>query len=80
MAESGDYRIFTSYSPNSTPEHPGESWTRFVCISDTHSSLSAKLPPGDVLIHAGDLTSWGTLDKLQETIEWIKSLPYKLKV
>lgn len=33
--------------------------TRFVCISDTHN-YTFKLPRGDVLIHAGDLTNQGT--------------------
>lgn len=32
--------------------------TRFVCISDTHNH-HVKLPKGDVLIHAGDLTDMG---------------------
>jgi hypothetical protein len=33
--------------------------TRIVCISDTHN-CQVKLPKGDVLIHAGDLTNQGT--------------------
>ncbi|KUI61071.1 Metallophosphoesterase domain-containing protein 1 [Cytospora mali] len=33
--------------------------TRFVCISDTHNQ-TLKLPKGDVLIHAGDLTNQGS--------------------
>jgi len=32
--------------------------TRIVCISDTHN-CQVKLPKGDVLIHAGDLTNQG---------------------
>jgi hypothetical protein len=31
------------------------SWTRFVCISDTHCNMF-DVPEGDVLLHAGDLT------------------------
>jgi hypothetical protein len=31
------------------------SWTRFVCISDTHCN-TFEVPEGDVLLHAGDLT------------------------
>lgn len=33
--------------------------TRIVCISDTHN-YTFKLPKGDVLIHAGDLTNQGS--------------------
>lgn len=33
--------------------------TRIVCISDTHN-CTVKLPPGDILIHAGDLTNKGS--------------------
>ncbi|CCF46674.1 Ser/Thr protein phosphatase, partial [Colletotrichum higginsianum] len=33
--------------------------TRFVCVSDTHNT-AVKLPKGDVLIHAGDLTNQGS--------------------
>jgi hypothetical protein len=34
-----------------------------VCIFDTHNT-HPKLPNGDILIHAGDLTDGGTLSKL----------------
>lgn len=37
--------------------------TRFVCISDTHNS-TVKLPKGDVLIHAGDLTNQGSYSEV----------------
>lgn len=37
--------------------------TRFVCISDTHN-CTVKLPHGDVLIHAGDLTNQGTYSEV----------------
>ena len=33
--------------------------TRFVCIADTHNR-NVKLPKGDVLILAGDITNLGT--------------------
>ncbi|KAK7049839.1 hypothetical protein VNI00_005269 [Paramarasmius palmivorus] len=55
------------------PPHPGKEWTRFVCISDTHSE-SYPIPRGDVLLHSGDLSSWGQADQLRETIDWIASL------
>ncbi|OCH93804.1 Metallo-dependent phosphatase [Obba rivulosa] len=55
------------------------SWTRFVCVSDTHSRIFP-VPPGDVLLHAGDLSSWGTLAQLQVTLDWIQTLPHPVKI
>ncbi|KAI0057098.1 Metallo-dependent phosphatase [Artomyces pyxidatus] len=61
------------------PSHPGEGWTRFVCISDTHSRVYP-VPPGDVLIHAGDLSSWGSFAQLEVTVKWLMELPHPTKV
>ncbi|KAK6498474.1 hypothetical protein TWF481_011065 [Arthrobotrys musiformis] len=52
--------------------------TRFVCMGDTHN-LSPykggfKVPKGDVLIHAGDMTKLGTYTELKKTVEWIERL------
>ncbi|KAF9269825.1 Metallo-dependent phosphatase [Marasmius fiardii PR-910] len=55
------------------PPHPENGWTRFVCISDTHSNVYT-VPKGDVLLHAGDLSSWGEADQLKQTVDWIASL------
>ncbi|KAI6043040.1 Metallo-dependent phosphatase-like protein [Pisolithus marmoratus] len=65
--------------PNEAPPHPGSGWTRFVCISDTHSGIF-RLPPGDVLLHAGDLSSYGALPQLTRTVDWLKSLEYPVKI
>lgn len=58
--------------------------TRFVCISDTHNASPQngcfKLPPGDVLIHAGDLTNQGTFGELKKTIDWIAESDYEVKI
>ncbi|MCJ1478335.1 hypothetical protein MMC13_007013 [Lambiella insularis] len=58
--------------------------TRFVCVSDTHNASPAtgafKLPKGDVLIHAGDLTKQGTLTELQKAIEWIENSDFETKI
>lgn len=58
--------------------------TRFVCISDTHGASprdgAFKLPKGDVLIHAGDLTNQGTYAELQKTVAWIAAAPYECKI
>ena len=57
--------------------------TRFVCISDTHNSFPGagfKLPPGDVLIHAGDLTNQGSYAELEKTVRWINEADFEVKI
>ncbi len=71
--------IHDSYDITLPPEHPGLGWTRFVCISDTHSHIFA-IPPGDVLLHAGDLSRHGTLKDLEITLDWMKALPHPVKL
>lgn len=56
-----------------------ETWTRFVCISDTHNR-KFDVPWGDVLLHSGDLTQTGKYEEFQETMEWLCSLPHRLKM
>lgn len=50
-----------------------------VCVSDTHNSQPA-LPPGDLLIHAGDLTQHGTAAELQDQLDWINSQSHPWKI
>lgn len=66
--------------PDPIPPHPGKSWTRFVCISDTHSRCDYPIPSGDVLLHAGDLSSWGSFTQLQLTVDWLKSMDHPVKL
>lgn len=58
--------------------------TRFVCLSDTHNASPAegafKLPKGDVLIHAGDLTRQGTFAELRKTLDWIEQADCEIKI
>ncbi|MCJ1353118.1 MAG: hypothetical protein MMC33_003103 [Icmadophila ericetorum] len=58
--------------------------TRIVCVSDTHNSSPLngcyKLPAGDILIHAGDLTNQGTLTELEKTLNWIEKADYEVKI
>ncbi|MCJ1370957.1 hypothetical protein MMC20_002171 [Loxospora ochrophaea] len=60
--------------------HPPPSPIRLVCISDTHTYKPSSLPPGDVLIHAGDLTNLGTAAEIQDQINWLSSLPHTHKI
>ncbi|KNG87080.1 hypothetical protein ANOM_005694 [Aspergillus nomiae NRRL 13137] len=52
---------------------------RVVCVSDTHSQR-CDIPDGDILIHAGDLSLHGSALEIQETVDWLKSLPHQCKV
>ena len=58
--------------------------TRFVCVSDTHNASPAngafKLPKGDVLVHAGDLTNQGSFPELKKTVEWIEQADFEVKL
>lgn len=60
---------------------------RFVCLSDTHSKLSPKdveskyfIPPGDILLHAGDFTMKGGALEIETFNEYLGKLPHKKKV
>lgn len=58
--------------------------TRFVCVSDTHNASPAdggfKLPRGDVLLHAGDLTNQGSLSELRKAVHWIEEADFEAKI
>src|ERR1700733_3108197 len=43
-----------------------------ICISDTHN-CQPHIPPGDLLVHAGDLTQSGSLGEVQETLDWLNT-------
>jgi len=53
-----------------------------VCISDTHLRHNFDVPPGDILIHAGDVTSKGTIhnNEIDTFLQWFSSLPHKHKI
>jgi Icc-related predicted phosphoesterase len=54
---------------------------RIVCISDTHEKHDQlTVPPGDILIHAGDFTYVGHLGKVREFGKWLGSQPHKDKI
>jgi hypothetical protein len=52
---------------------------RVVCISDTHDQ-TVRVPPGDILIHAGDLTDSGTAEDVQKQLDWLKGQPHQVKI
>jgi len=72
--------VYVEYDLRNPPPHPGNEWTRFVCISDTHSRIDFDIPDGDVLVHAGDMSSWGHFPQLLKTTKWLRSLPHPIKI
>ena len=50
-----------------------------VSISDTHGT-QPPIPPGDLLLHAGDLSVWGTFTEIQDQLIWLAAQPHKYKV
>lgn len=68
-----------STPPVDTLTPPRRSTVSVVCISDTHNSTPV-VPPGDILIHAGDLTQRGTPDELRSAVQWVASLPHPIKI
>lgn len=61
------------------PAQKSHSPITIVCISDTHNT-KPELPPGEIIIHAGDSTQSGTLQEFQATIDWLDSFPHRHKV
>jgi Icc-related predicted phosphoesterase len=54
---------------------------RFVCISDTHNLTDQLgLPPGDVLIHAGDFSMIGSPDQVRHFDDFLARQPHPVKV
>ena len=54
---------------------------RIVCISDTHMFHDAlDLPEGDVLVHAGDLCGYGTLEEVAAFDAWLATLPHAHRI
>ncbi|KAH6603270.1 hypothetical protein Trco_008045 [Trichoderma cornu-damae] len=53
--------------------------TRIVCVSDTHN-CTVKLPAGDVLIHAGDLTNKGSISELSRAVRWLEEADFEAKI
>ncbi|KAF5017585.1 hypothetical protein F66182_10475 [Fusarium sp. NRRL 66182] len=51
-----------------------------VCISDTHNTFPSPLPMGDILVHAGDLSQYGTFAEVQAQLKWLASQPHPYKV
>lgn len=54
---------------------------RLVVISDTHGLHDLlEIPPGDVFVHAGDLTGHGELEELRAFDAFLARLPHRHKI
>jgi Icc-related predicted phosphoesterase len=54
---------------------------KIICISDTHNlHKDLKIPDGDILIHAGDMTCVGGVDEIQGFNQWLSTLPHRHKI
>ena len=54
---------------------------RIVAISDTHGlHAEISLPPGDVLVHSGDITQCGEPDAIQDFVSWFGAQHFKHKI
>ncbi|OQE14267.1 hypothetical protein PENFLA_c039G00549 [Penicillium flavigenum] len=71
-------RKLSAWRPTNLPKLPDNPVT-VVCISNTYHQRP-EIPPGDILIHAGDLTSDGSLAELQITLNWLQAQPHPIKV
>lgn len=60
----------------------GVARVKIVCVSDMHESFPEKVPDGDLLIDAGDMTHLGTEEAIVRYNEWLgrQSHPYKLVI
>lgn len=62
---------------------------KITCISDTHliikdpasrARLTAMLPGGECIVHAGDVSGKGTIPEIQMFLDWFSSLNYTHKI
>eukprot|EP00735_Rhodelphis_limneticus_P014193 TRINITY_DN8193_c0_g1::TRINITY_DN8193_c0_g1_i1::g.7222::m.7222 TRINITY_DN8193_c0_g1::TRINITY_DN8193_c0_g1_i1::g.7222 ORF type:complete len:264 (+),score=15.28,sp/O15442/MPPD1_HUMAN/46.40/4e-74,Metallophos/PF00149.23/4.5e-11,Metallophos_2/PF12850.2/5.4e-09 TRINITY_DN8193_c0_g1_i1:200-991(+) len=72
-------RAVEPIDPYKVAKRPG--YTRVVCISDTHSlTEQLTIPPGDLLIHAGDFTNIGHPDDVFKFAKFLDTLPHPHKL
>lgn len=54
---------------------------KIIAISDTHGQHKGlKLPDGDMIIHAGDISSRGREEQVMDFLEWFTTLDFKYKI
>ncbi len=54
---------------------------KIVFLADTHGMHDqVEVPAADILVHAGDITSGGDLDRVEPFSRWLQSLPHAHKI
>lgn len=54
---------------------------RLVLLSDTHNQHEKiAMPPGDILVHAGDATTRGRPPEVIKFLDWFEAQPYRHKI
>lgn len=54
---------------------------RIVAMADTHLQHEGLVvPDGDILVHAGDMLQHGGLDELERAVDYLRSLPHRIKI
>ncbi len=54
---------------------------RLVAVADTHNKhTELAVPEGDLFVHAGDLTLYGSLEELSAALAWIGGWPHRYKI
>ena len=54
---------------------------RIVAMADTHLFHEGLVvPEGDILVHAGDLLQYGSLDELERAADFLRALPHPIKI
>ena len=82
QTQSSDASPGNEAAPSRSASPPEEGWVRIVCISDTHGKHAdlGDVPDGDVLIHAGDYTTFGKEVHARAFNEWLGTLPHPHKL
>ncbi|KAI0765907.1 Metallo-dependent phosphatase-like protein [Trametes elegans] len=76
-------RAYAAYTePQPVDMKDASQFIRIVCIADTHSAHDRMppLPPGDVLIHAGDLSQSGSTKEIKRALRWLSAAPHRHKI
>lgn len=83
------FRVESSTAPTKTkPVFIDAGWrgekkesVRIVCVSDTHLHQSRLVvPEGDILVHSGDFTDYGSVEEVAAVNHWLGQQPCKYKI
>ena len=70
--------LFGTHSHSLRPLQCSKETITIVCVSDTHNSRPS-LPNGDLLLHTGDLSQYGTFDEVQAQLDWLNLQTHRFK-